>query len=411
MGYFLLLFNLIIAQDSDLSVNFRTQPSDSSLWWIENNNYGKSYNNDELEIIWSLNNKKNFIILNISNTYDEKNKFNFGESYIKHTISDNTFLKFGLYYRDFSTYLNSDLSLGSILISNNAKPFPKIGIVSSKKINRFNFRFGMLHGKLKRNSIYTKAPSVHEKFLYMDIPMENNQSFSIGLVHEALWAGATNELGNFPNSFKDFLKVFISADGHDPTKPLSHANALGSHLGIWDFAYKYNLQSEKQFMFYYQHIFEDTSSLRFANKIDGLWGFQFYDSINNYKILLEYLNTTNSGIDPPYQADTYYWNYQYQDGWKFDGKVIGNPYINPESGPRGVYGHEQLKVLHFASDFNIKNEYNILLKASRRVHVNDSINYQISLLKRMNDKINISISGFNGMNDSAFIFGIDYLFK
>ena len=30
--------------------------------------------------------------------------------------------------------------------------------------------------------------------------------------------------------------------------------------------------------FYYQHIFEDTSGIRFANKYDGLWGLEIINS-------------------------------------------------------------------------------------------------------------------------------------
>ena len=44
---------------------------------------------------------------------------------------------------------------------------------------------------------------------------------------------------SFRSSFNDYLKIFISADG-----PLldgdAHANALGNHLGIWDFYFQKN---------------------------------------------------------------------------------------------------------------------------------------------------------------------------
>ena len=40
-----------------------------------------------------------------------------------------------------------------------------------------------------------------------------------------------------------FFKVFISADGEYIDGP--HANALGSHLGIWDFYYQKRWKSKK----------------------------------------------------------------------------------------------------------------------------------------------------------------------
>ena len=43
-----------------------------------------------------------------------------------------------------------------------------------------------------------------------------------------------NNPGNQPDSFKDFLKVIIAAD-EPKLEGEPHANALGSHNGIWDF--------------------------------------------------------------------------------------------------------------------------------------------------------------------------------
>ena len=57
-------------------------------------------------------------------------------------------LKFGRYYRDFSQYLNSDLTSGSMLISQNAMPMPKIGINFSynfKRNKKYSFYGGLAH--------------------------------------------------------------------------------------------------------------------------------------------------------------------------------------------------------------------------------------------------------------------------
>ena len=56
---------------------------------------------------------------------------------------------------------------------------------------------------------------------------------------------------------------------------------------------------KKNFTVYYQHIFEDTSGLRFHNKTDGLWGIELTNLIKNTTLLLEYLNTKNQFLDPP----------------------------------------------------------------------------------------------------------------
>ena len=73
---------------------------------------------------------------------------------------------------------------------------------------------------------------LHEKFIYMTIRSGSNSLFEIGFVHEAIWGGKTLDDGEYTgSSLKDFLKVFISADGPLIENTL-HANALGNHLGI-----------------------------------------------------------------------------------------------------------------------------------------------------------------------------------
>ena len=74
----------------------------------------------------------------------------------------------------------------------------------------------------------------------------------IGFVHEAIWAGNVSNYGNQPSSIKDFFKVFIAAD--EPIREgQDHANALGNHLGIWDFVYQYNSKNYTT-KFYHQHF-------------------------------------------------------------------------------------------------------------------------------------------------------------
>ena len=79
---------------------------------------------------------------------------------------------------------------------------------------------------------------------------------------------------------------------------------------------------------YYQHFFEDTSGLRFRNEIDGLWGLELNNYIQNSTFLLEYLHTTHQNMDPPYVAEAYYNHGVYQKGWSYKNYTLGNPLIN-----------------------------------------------------------------------------------
>jgi hypothetical protein len=352
-------------------------PDISNQWWSQYNNYGQ----DQSEIYFNYENSYTYNNINISlKVFGSEDKIYIGESFVHSKLFSNTYLKAGKYYRDFSRYLNDNLSSGSLLISNNAQPIPKIGIMSSykfKESQNFDFNFGIAHGIFTKSEIYTAAPLLHEKFVYLNY-FKNQNEFSVGFVHEAMWGGSTEEYGNFPNSFKDFLKIFISADG-----PLlegePHANALGNHLGIWDFYYK-RIISDKELKLYYQHFFEDTSGLRFDNKSDGLWGLELSNFIKNTNILFEYLNTTNQDRNPPYVNESYYNHGEYQEGWSYKGYSVGNPFINfKDVNPS--------KVFHVGVSANVLNQYSYKVLFSRKIDISDSVKYQISLNKMINDFI------------------------
>jgi hypothetical protein len=349
-------------------------PDISSQWWSQYNNYGQ----DPSEIYFNYKARYKHKNANIGvKVFASKDKIYIGESYVKSELFSNTYLKVGKYYKDFSSYLNETLSSGSLLISNNAEPMPKIGLLSSykfKKSQNFDFNFGISHGLFSKSTIYKTAPMLHEKFVYLNYS-KNKNDFSIGFVHEAIWGGSTESYGDFPHSFKDFFKVFISADG-----PLldgePHANALGNHLGIWDFYYKKTINN-KELKFYYQHFFEDTSGLRFDNKSDGLWGIELSNFIKNTDILIEYLNTMNQDSNPPYVNENYYNHYQYQEGWSYKGYSIGNPFIDfLENNPS--------KVFHLGISSNDVNNYTYKLLLSRKIESADLIKYQVSIGKMIN---------------------------
>ena len=404
---------IISGQEHQSTLQIHSNPKNSTFWWLEKNNYGKSIVGTEIEYQWKLKNKKIAYQITVSNAYKSytsehnasynnfinytiKHPLLLGESFIKYNFSDNTYLRVGQYYRDFSQYLNDDLSSGSMIISKNAQAIPKIGLVTNKNIGKnINFNFGMAHGKLGDEGYYTKAPFLHEKFLYMTINRDKKDQISIGFVHEAIWGGATPESGQHPDTFEDFLKIFISADG---PYGAPHANALGSHIGIWDFYYEKN-NNEKKLKLYYQHFFEDTSSLRFANSIDGLWGLELNNYIPNTTTLIEYLDTTHSSTVADYGNDYYYWNYQYRLGWAYKSRIIGNPFVNTN-----YFTEEQfIKLINIGINGTIfSNQYQI--KAARKIDVHDSIKFKFMLSKSISSQT--TITTFLVGEDSNYGLGI-----
>ena len=398
-------------QEKAYKVEIFSNPIDTDYWWLTKNNNGKYINNNIVDFKWKINNPFTNYQITLSNGFSKDQEILLGESFIKHNFSQKISFKAGKYYRDFSLYLNDNLSSGSMLVSNNAQPLPKIGLTGSfsiKKMGDISFDWGVAHGWFKKNQYYTNPPLLHEKFIYLNIIRQDIHQLSIGFVHEAMWAGTTidtgynNNPGKQPDSFKDFLKVFISADG-----PLRegepHANALGSHIGIWDFIYT-KKNDGRTLKLYYQHYFEDTSSLRFQNKTDGLWGIELTNYIPKINLLIEYLDTSHCCINPPYQRDIYYWNYQYNDGWKYKDMIIGNPFVNSSE------FIELTRLFHFGMSGSLGlNTFQV--KASRKTNISDDIKFRASIERNIYDNINLTVFLVGDNNENGFGFVLSYLIK
>ena len=376
---------LLFAQEQEIELKIQSNPESLDSWWLEKNNFGIEPTNFDFQGSWKLKTLKTTYAINI---LAQKESVYFNESFIKHNFSDKTFLRVGRYYRDFSHYLNDELSSGHMLISHNAEPMPKVGLVTSqkiKKLKKIDFDFGIAHAIFNQNDFYSEAPMLHEKFLYMNIK-NNNYQVSIGFIHEAMWGGNIVGIGNQPNTFKDFLKVFISGDG--PLKEGEpHANALGNHLGVWDFYYQKN-NNNRILKFYYQHFFEDTSGFRFRNKIDGLWGIELKNYVPETTILFEYLDTTHQNMNPPYVNDAYYNHYEYNLGWSYKNYTLGNPFINH-------LNVEPTEVFHIGVSGKILSNYQYKIKASRRTNINNPIKYKLVIGKTMDNKTKKGIPAFN----------------
>ena len=212
-----------------------------------------------------------------------------------------------------------------------------------------------------------------------------------------MWGGESKSRGAFPSGFDNFLKVLIAAD--EPLRDgQPHANAIGNHLGIWEFVYQ-KLSNKNTLKFYYQHFFEDTSGLRFANKYDGLWGFELNDKITKNTFLLEYLETTNQNINPPYVDDAYYNHGDYSYGWSLDRFTLGNPHINSlEVNP--------VKVIHFGSKLYFGQNISAKLLFSKKINIDSETNFLFKINKSYKKSFSNSLVLYNtsGGYGLGFIF-------
>ncbi len=368
--YLLCICQKTFCQSLNTKIDIANKFVEDKSFWTQNNNFGI----DDNRFLSQLNLKKttNHITLKLS-IAAWGNSIYLQESFIKYyRKQSNSFLKIGRYYRDFSSYLNDDLSSGHMLISKNAQPLPKIGYVkfiNLKKNNLIKFKIGISHGAFEENNIYTKRPMLHEKFIYLEAPFIKKSNLKVGLVHNAMWGGnVLFERESTGSTIKDYFRVWIASDGPfiEGTK---HANALGNHLGIWDFLItKKNINNI--YKLYYQHFFEDTSGLRFANKIDGLWGFELINDSRKMNFLIEILHTTNQDLDSDYLRDGYYNHSTYSNGWSYKGFNIGNPFLSSNE-------IIPLNIFHMGFQKELFKDIAVKTMISKRIDKFDDYRYRI----------------------------------
>ena len=121
----LIFISFVFCQDIN-QISFKVNNSSQNSWWSKSNNNGLNPDDSYLSI--EINKQFYNFDLTLTSYLNDK-KLILGESFINFSIKENYNLKIGRYYRDFSTYLNDDISSGSMLISKNALPMPKIGFI------------------------------------------------------------------------------------------------------------------------------------------------------------------------------------------------------------------------------------------------------------------------------------------
>ncbi len=200
---------------------------------------------------------------------------------------------------------SEDLSSGSLFVSNNARPIPKIGLgfydyspvpLLTKYLEfKGAMNFGILNDD---RSGYggTDMPWYHEKFLYIRtkfLPV----NLHAGINHSALFGGTTVNGTEIP---VDFWATFL---GQSSTfvGGGEEINVAGAHFGLYDFGVNWSMW-DTFFQLYYQIPFEDGSSSHLLNNGDKQFGLLVelvqYDLINSFNY--EFINTSlQSGHGTP----------------------------------------------------------------------------------------------------------------
>jgi len=370
-------------------------------FWLQSNRWGINDGKIRNRLFINYDNQKNNYIKSKGELVQINNKLYIIEGNIS-VLFKKYLITFGM-TQDERGEIDHDLSSGSLILSSNASPLPKFSIETNEPISfefksfRFYLTGGMSHGWLDKG-IYISKPYVHEKWGYLKIK-KNNLSFHLGLIHEAIWGGETEEFGTMSSDISDFMRVFFVQGGGKNSIMNERKNSLGNHLGVWDLGFYKN---NKNYLFnaYLQHPFEDKSGARWLlNWKDGLYGIQIEDKLKQFfinKINIEFLYTMNQSgsaevSDSTYGWDDYYNHYIYLSGWTYKGKAIGTPFATlgtNEARPLLHIENNRIKAIHlgFSGIINSKISFRHLSSYSEnygtffdRNRLNDlKINYKYS---------------------------------
>ncbi|CAG5018234.1 hypothetical protein DYBT9275_05961 [Dyadobacter sp. CECT 9275] len=252
---------------------------------------------------------------------------------------------------------DSTIGTGSYAWSGNTLPIPKIQLGTTQFIPiPFTFRlisFNAFYseGMFERNRQITSKLKLHQKALYIKLGNEKTW-FQIyaGFNHQVQWGGRSPYQtieGQMPNSLKSYFYV-ITGKPHPKINGLTHfdfSNRIGNHLGSIDLAIETKIKNTS-LLIYRQNIYEDGSLYYLNNISDGLNGIRIKKKSNPNAVfqineaVLEFLCTKSQGgpianLNPQIRGkDDYFNNAQVRDGWSYQGRTIGTPFISSASDTR-----------------------------------------------------------------------------
>ena len=241
---------------------------------------------------------------------------------------------------------DNELSCGSLLISQNAHPIPRISIGVDRwtaipgLFGYAEFKGGVTHGWLSDNNEWVRGTLLHHKYIGARVGGKLPVNVSYEFHHAAQWGGTSVVYGDLGSDFASFWHVALGQGGGTTSNEL--LNAQGNHLFSQQLCLtakgdKWNVNA------YWQNINED-GPVRFIgttmNVKDGLWGISAEQTYWLYisAVTFEVLQTTDQS-GPWHDRDglvfggndSYYWNSIYRQGWTYFGRTIGSPLMSPSN--------------------------------------------------------------------------------
>lgn len=221
------------------------------------------------------------------------------------------------------------LSTGSLGVSGNALPIPKVGF-AFPEYTQVPFTNGWLqikgsisHGWMG-NEQSMKRAWLHEKSFYAKLGNGPFKAYG-GIQHFAVWGG---ERGNFKldRSWNGFFNVLFVKEANDGSVP-DHTlpNRAGDHRGLAE--YGGELETDNVlWRLYFQTPFESGMGIDIRNK-DRIGGLNVRLKNHHWldRLMVEFIYTKQMESFQTVQLQSYYNNGVYVTGWEYQYRSIGTP--------------------------------------------------------------------------------------
>ncbi|MDR6194123.1 capsule assembly Wzi family protein [Siphonobacter sp. SORGH_AS_0500] len=281
---------------------------------------------------------------------------------------------------------DSTLGMGPYSWSGNAMPVPKIQLGLTQWTSLFTphlaIQASMAHGWLDDREAYVRRAYLHQKNLYFRFgKLQANVLGFVGINHQVQWAGTSSVVpantnyfqldGSLPRGAAAFLSVLTGKRGFGKNyNPYDHQERVGNHLGSVDLALQ--IQSDAhRICIYRQQPYEMPSLIYLSNLRDGLWGISIHTHATGYlqtglrNVVFEVLSTQDQGRKgplwgtKPIWTEQYFNHLQYKQGWSYQGRTIGVPFINPSTNQSYFNNNNLLTVYHLAAEARVTSQWQV----------------------------------------------------
>jgi hypothetical protein len=261
------------------------------------------------------------------------------EGYLKVRYKNITFS--GGRFKQIIGEVDHDLSSGSLGVSGNALPIPKLNLsMEYTDIPLTNgwiqFKGMISHGWMGPHQ-FMKHAYLHEKNLYFRIGKHKLKLYG-GIQHYAVWGGEREHFFKTDKSWKGFLNVLTGIEANDGSVvDGSLPNRPGDQRGDIEVGAEWE-NDDIKIQLNNQTPFDSGQGIDIRN-IDRLLSLNITNKREGAivkKIVLEFIHTTQSNDFYAAQfRESYYNNGIYRTGWEYNDQIIGTPlFVNRVRGSK-----------------------------------------------------------------------------